>query len=162
MTTRPRNYQTFFAELKRRHVFRVTAVYGAVAFGILQAADLLVEGLQLSPNVLTTITVVVILGFPIAIILAWAYDLSARGVERTAPAQSGELEAIVAQPGKTLVTSWVGDQAARAGRQVFADNRIGTCRTPSTGSSRTWTTVRESAPPTRTITAYEPTETSCR
>jgi acetyltransferase len=40
------------------------------------------------------------------------------------------IRAVRAHPGKTLVTSWVGDQAARAGRQVFSDNRIGTCRTP--------------------------------
>ncbi|GAB4353568.1 MAG: bifunctional acetate--CoA ligase family protein/GNAT family N-acetyltransferase [Immundisolibacter sp.] len=40
------------------------------------------------------------------------------------------VRAVRAQPGKTLVTSWVGDQAARGGRQVFAENRIGTCRTP--------------------------------
>jgi hypothetical protein len=40
--------------------------------------------------------------------------------------------------------------------------RIGTCRTPSTGSSRTWTIVRASFPPTRTTTVYEPTGTSCR
>ncbi|MGE0811150.1 MAG: GNAT family N-acetyltransferase [Immundisolibacter sp.] len=40
------------------------------------------------------------------------------------------IRAVKAQPGKTLVTSWVGDQAARAGRLVFSENRIGTCRTP--------------------------------
>ena len=40
------------------------------------------------------------------------------------------VRAVKAQPGKTLVTSWVGDQAARAGRLVFSENRIGTCRTP--------------------------------
>ncbi len=40
------------------------------------------------------------------------------------------VRAVAAQPGKTLVTSWVGDQAARAGRQIFTEHRIGTCRTP--------------------------------
>ena len=58
MTKRPKDYQTFFADLKRRNVFKVTAAYGVVAFVVLQAADLLVEGLQLSQDVLTTITVV--------------------------------------------------------------------------------------------------------
>lgn len=48
MTKRPGDYQTFFAELKRRNVFKVTAVNGAVALVVLQAADLLVQGLQLS------------------------------------------------------------------------------------------------------------------
>jgi tetratricopeptide (TPR) repeat protein len=98
MTKRPKGYQAFFAELKRRHVFKVAAVYGVVSFGVLQAADLLIEGLQLSPDVLTTITVVVVLGFPIAIVMAWAYEMSPEGVKRTDPAAFGELEAIVAQP----------------------------------------------------------------
>lgn len=47
-----------------------------------------------------------------------------------AEAARAVVRAFKSNPGKTLVTSWVGDQAARAGRQVFADNRIGTCRTP--------------------------------
>jgi acetyltransferase len=47
-----------------------------------------------------------------------------------AEAARAVVRAFKSKPGKTLVTSWVGDQAARAGRQVFADNRIGTCRTP--------------------------------
>ncbi|HCO43337.1 MAG TPA: hypothetical protein DIT63_04350 [Gammaproteobacteria bacterium] len=50
----------------------------------------------------------------------------ANGVE----AARAVVRAVKAQPGKTLVTSWVGDQVARAGRQVFAEHRIGTCRTP--------------------------------
>lgn len=50
----------------------------------------------------------------------------ANGVE----AAQAVVRAVKAQPGKTLVTSWVGDQVARAGRQVFAEHRIGTCRTP--------------------------------
>jgi len=117
MTKRPRDYQTFFAELKRRNVFKVTAAYGVVAFVVLQAADLLVEGLQLSQDVLSTITVVVILGFPIALVLAWAYDLAPGGMQRAAPAESGELEAIVAQP---AAKRWPAGLLALAGVVLFA------------------------------------------
>ena len=65
-------YQRFFAELKRREVFRVAAVYGAVGFVVLQVADLLAEGLALPDVVLRTATFLVLIGFPIAIVLAWA------------------------------------------------------------------------------------------
>ncbi len=41
------SYQRFFAELKRRRVFRIAAMYGGAAFVLLQVADLLQEGLQL-------------------------------------------------------------------------------------------------------------------
>jgi TolB-like protein/Tfp pilus assembly protein PilF len=91
-------YQRFFAELKRREVFRVAAVYGAVGFIVLQVADLLAEGLALPDVVLRTATFLVLIGFPIAIVLAWAYERTAEGVKRTDPAATAELEAIVAQP----------------------------------------------------------------
>ena len=42
----PKRYQTFFAELKRRHVFPVAAVYGTIAFAVMQAADFLVPALR--------------------------------------------------------------------------------------------------------------------
>ncbi len=97
MTESP-GYQRFFAELKRRKVFRVAAVYGATGFVVLQVADLLAEGMELPSVVLKTTTFLVLLGFPIAMVLAWALELSPDGVKRTDPAQTGELEAIVAQP----------------------------------------------------------------
>ena len=97
MTT-ARGYQRLFAELKRRNVFRVAAVYGGTGFVILQVAELLADGLQLSPVVRQTITVLVLLGFPIAIVLAWALEMTPDGVKVTEDAEAGELEAIVAQP----------------------------------------------------------------
>ena len=91
-------YQRFFAELKRREVFRVAAVYGATGFVVLQVADLLAEGLALPDVVLRTATLLVLVGFPIALVLAWAYERTASGVRRTDPADTAELDAIAAQP----------------------------------------------------------------
>jgi TolB-like protein len=91
-------YQRFFAELKRRKVFRVAAVYGATGFVVLQVADLLAEGMELPSVVLKTTMFLVLLGFPIAMVLAWALELTPDGVKRTDPAETGELEAIVAGP----------------------------------------------------------------
>ncbi len=98
MTDRPKRYQSFLAELKRRHVFKVAAMYGATAFVVMQAADFLVPALRLAEAVATTIALVAILGFPIALVLAWAFDLTPEGMKRTIPAGAGELEAIVAEP----------------------------------------------------------------
>ncbi|MCL7962924.1 MAG: tetratricopeptide repeat protein [marine benthic group bacterium] len=91
-------YQRFFAELKRRKVFRVAAVYGATGFVVLQVADLLAEGMELPSVVLKTATFLVLLGFPIAMVLAWALELTPDGVRRTDPAEAGEIDEIVAQP----------------------------------------------------------------
>jgi TolB-like protein/Tfp pilus assembly protein PilF len=92
------SYQRFFAELKRRRVFRVAAVYGGAAFVLLQVADLLQEGLQLPQIFLTVSTWLALAGFPVALFLAWVYDRTPQGLVRTPEAAPNELDEIVAQP----------------------------------------------------------------
>jgi len=91
-------HQRFFAELKRRHVFRVAAVYGATAFVIVQAADVFQEALRLPEAFLTGVAVLALLGFPLAVALAWAFDRTPQGVVRTEAATTQEIQEIVAQP----------------------------------------------------------------
>jgi len=98
MTGSNSGYQRFFAELKRRRVFRVMAVYGAVAFVVLQVADILQEGLRLPDSFLPVATAVLLLGFPIAIVLAWAFESTPDGIKRTDEASPGELQAIITAP----------------------------------------------------------------
>jgi TolB-like protein len=93
-----KSYQQFFAELKRRKVFKVAAVYGATAFGLLQIADLLKDGFGLPDTFIPFITAVVLLGFPLALILAWALEVTPDGLRRTELAGAGELAEIVALP----------------------------------------------------------------
>jgi TolB-like protein/Tfp pilus assembly protein PilF len=96
--TDTQGYQRFFAELKRRRVFRVMAVYGAVGFVVLQASELLVNTFQLSSQLQTGIGVLTLLGFPVAIVLAWALEMTPEGVRRTAEAAPGELTEIISAP----------------------------------------------------------------
>jgi TolB-like protein/Flp pilus assembly protein TadD len=96
--TDTQGYKRFFAELKRRRVFRVMAVYGATAFVLLQAADLLAEGMGLSNGVLSVTTFLVLVGFPVAIVLAWAFEMTPEGVKRTGEAAPGELTEIISAP----------------------------------------------------------------
>ena len=86
-------YQRFFAEVTRRRVFRVMAVYGATGFVVLQVADLLAEGLGLPEVVLRTATFLVLIGFPIALVLAWAFELSPEGLQREKPREEVSAEA---------------------------------------------------------------------
>ena len=112
----PRGYQRFLAELKRRRVFRVMAVYGAVAFVILQVADIALPGLGLPEWTITLILAFTILGFPIAIVLAWAFDMTPEGMQRTEKASPGEITQIVAAPaGKR----WPVGLAAAGGTALF-------------------------------------------
>jgi TolB-like protein len=75
--------QRLLEELKRRRVFRVAVVYAAVAFVIWQVAEIAVPGLNLPNIVLTTVILLTILGFPVALALAWAFDITSEGVKRT-------------------------------------------------------------------------------
>jgi len=72
-----------FDELKRRKVFRVAAVYAATAFVVLQAVDLMVEALGAPGWLLTASAVAAIVGFPVALVTGWAFELSEKGVRRT-------------------------------------------------------------------------------
>jgi TolB-like protein/Tfp pilus assembly protein PilF len=98
MTQNPSGYQRLFADLKRRAVFKVAAVYGAVSFAVLEVADLVFPALDLPEWTITFIVALAALGFPFALVLAWAFEKTPEGMRRTAPATAGELAAIVAQP----------------------------------------------------------------
>ena len=79
---------SFFAELKRRKVFRVAVVYAATAFVILQAADIMLPRLAVPEWALTLVVVLTVLGFPIALVLAWALELTPDGIKRAEAAPS--------------------------------------------------------------------------
>jgi adenylate cyclase len=74
-----------FHELKRRKVVRVAVVYAATAFVILQAADIMLPSLGVPGWALSLIVVLLILGFPIALVLGWALELTPDGVRVTRP-----------------------------------------------------------------------------
>ena len=93
-----KSYQQLFAELKRRKVFKVAGVYGVVAFGMIQLADPLADVLRLPETFLPFVVGLLVLGFPLALVLAWAFEVTPDGVQRTGAAAPGEIEAIVAEP----------------------------------------------------------------
>ncbi len=93
-----KSYQELFAELKRRKVFKVSAVYGVVAFGLIQVVDPLTDALLLPDAFLTYVVATLLLGFPLALVLAWAFEVTPEGVQRTGTAAPGEIEAIVQAP----------------------------------------------------------------
>jgi adenylate cyclase len=78
------------AELKRRRVFRVAGLYGIVAWVIAEVSSVVLPALMLPEWTVTFVVVLLILGFPIAMILAWAYDIGPAGIERTPPPVPGD------------------------------------------------------------------------
>jgi len=73
---------SFFSELKRRNVFRVAIAYGIVAWLLLQVSDTLVPALHLPEWFNSGVAFVLIIGFPIAMIFAWAFELTPEGLKK--------------------------------------------------------------------------------
>jgi len=81
----------FFKELKRRHVFRVAAVYLGSAFVLLEASEMVFPRLALPDWTVTLVMVLLGLGFPVALIFSWIFDRTPEGMVKTPPpADSGE------------------------------------------------------------------------
>lgn len=74
----------FFSELKRRKVYSAAVAYLVVGWILIEAGSILVPTLLLPDWTMRLLTVLIILGFPLAIVLAWIFDVSPRGLERTA------------------------------------------------------------------------------
>ena len=72
----------FFTELKRRKVYRVAVAYAIVAWLLIQAASILFPTFEAPTWVMKVFVTAVILGFPVALILAWAFDLTPEGIRR--------------------------------------------------------------------------------
>jgi adenylate cyclase len=73
----------FFAELKRRNVYKVAVAYAVVGWLVMQVASTVVPALHLPDSVTTAVVVLVLLGFPIALVIAWAFEMTPEGMKRT-------------------------------------------------------------------------------
>lgn len=73
---------SFLAELKRRNVFRVAAAYAVVGWLLAQISDVALDAFEAPAWVGKTILLLLALGFPLAIVFAWAFELTPEGVKR--------------------------------------------------------------------------------
>ena len=76
------NGTSFFAELKRRNVYRVGIAYVVVAWLVLQAVDIILPIMQAPDWFSQMILVLLAIGFPIALLFAWAYEMTPEGLKR--------------------------------------------------------------------------------
>src|SRR5258705_3885928 len=71
----------FFDEVKRRKVYQVAAAYIIAAGGIIQLASAAFPAWELPNWALRLVIVLLLVGFPIALMLAWAFDVTAQGIK---------------------------------------------------------------------------------
>ena len=116
-----------FTEFRRRRVFRVAAAYLVVSWILVQLGSAIFEPLGLPPWSMRLLVVLLALGFVLACVLAWTYDIGAHGIERTAPAAAPAPAEAPATHRRRCVRSLPGSQT-----HLQAGGRS----SPTTGGSR--------------------------
>jgi TolB-like protein/predicted Zn-dependent protease len=77
------NFGNFFAELKRRNVYKVAVAYAIVGWLLVQIATQVFPFLEIPTWIVRLVIVLVAAGFPIALVIAWAFELTPEGIKRT-------------------------------------------------------------------------------
>ena len=76
------NARNFLAELKRRNVYKVAVAYAVVGWLVIQVSSTVLPTFHAPEWVVQTLVVLVAIGFPIALVIAWAFELTPEGLKR--------------------------------------------------------------------------------
>jgi TolB-like protein/Tfp pilus assembly protein PilF len=104
---------SFFTELKRRNVFRVGIAYIVVAWLLAQVADLAFENFGTPDWAIKTLLFVLVLGFPLAVFFAWAFEMTPEGIKKEKDVDRSQ--SITAQTGRKLDFIIIGILVAALG-----------------------------------------------
>ncbi|HEX8897087.1 MAG TPA: hypothetical protein VF751_00190, partial [Chthoniobacterales bacterium] len=77
------NPKKFFAELKRRNVYRVAVAYSVVGWLLVQIVTQVFPFFEIPNWAIRMVIVILLLGFPLALILSWAFELTPEGIKAT-------------------------------------------------------------------------------
>src|SRR6266702_7668128 len=80
---RGRKSINFFTELKRRNVYKVAVAYAVVGWLLVQVATQVFPFLEIPNWVVRLVIAIVVTGFPIALVIAWAFEATPEGIKRT-------------------------------------------------------------------------------
>ncbi len=83
------NPKNFFAELKRRNVYKVAIAYAVVAWLLMQIASQIFPFFEIPNWAVRLVVLLLVIGFPVALILAWAFELTPEGIKRTEEIEPG-------------------------------------------------------------------------
>jgi TolB-like protein/Tfp pilus assembly protein PilF len=84
------NLGNFFTELKRRNVYKIAVAYGVVAWLLMQIASQIFPFFEIPNWAVRLVILLLIIGFPIALIIAWAFELTPEGIKRTESADAAQ------------------------------------------------------------------------
>src|SRR5437764_104221 len=128
------NFGNFFTELKRRNVYKVAVAYGIAAWLLIQIATQVFPFFEIPSWCVRLVIVLLLFGFPIAMILAWAYELTPEGIKRTeevAPEKS-----VAHHTSRRLDLMIIGVLLCLIAFLVFQRYRGGAAQTPATAPEK--------------------------
>src|SRR4029078_1974257 len=85
------NPKIFFGELKRRNVYKVGVAYAVVAWLLMQVASQIFPFFEVPNWIVRLVILLLVVGFPIALIVAWAFEATSEGIKRTEAADAASL-----------------------------------------------------------------------
>ena len=104
------NIKRILAQLQQRRVTRVAAIYAAVAWALLQVADVMFPIIGLGDNAVTMVLLLALVGFPLSLVSSWIFDLTSEGITQTSDAEiDREIERVRLTP--IRVAAIVGSMA---------------------------------------------------
>ncbi len=111
------NQGNFFAELKRRNVYKVAVAYAVVSWLLIQAASILFPTFDAPPWAMKIFVVVLALGFPAALVLSWAFEITPEGIKRES--EVGPDESITRRTGRKIAALTIALGVVAAGLLAF-------------------------------------------
>src|SRR5881392_115658 len=111
------NPMNFFAELKRRNVYKVAVAYAVVAWLLLQAASIFFPAFDAPPWVMKIFIIVVIFGFPVTLIFSWAFEITPEGIKLESEIEPSK--SLKRRTGRKIVAVTIALAVLAAGLFVF-------------------------------------------
>src|SRR5437016_13990662 len=111
------NPKIFFGELKRRNVYKVAVAYGVPAWLLIQVATQVFPFFGIPNWAVRLVVLLLILGFPVALILSWAFEITPEGIKRAEDVEPNE--SITHKTGRKLVGITMALAVVAAGLFTF-------------------------------------------
>src|SRR3954469_13000706 len=136
------NWRRFLGELQRRNVYRVAVTYTVVSWVLIQITTQVFPFFEIPTWAVRAVILLLVLGFPVALILAWAFELTPEGIKRTEDVPPHE--SIRHHTGRKLLA--LAAVAAAIAAALFLVQF----------ARRSWTTAKQDSPPALEITGAIP------
>src|SRR5213592_357141 len=107
----------FFAELKRRNVYKVAVAYAVVAWLLIQAASIFFPAFDAPPWVMKIFIIVIIFGFPVGLIFSWAFEITPEGIKLESEIEPNK--SITRRTGRKIVAVTIALAVVAAGLFVY-------------------------------------------